>query len=63
VGGYAAADPVVTLFRPTDTDVHIRWYAPAPVDGQPLPAHQDADIILKGVLLSSFVLGQDYHLI
>ncbi len=44
-----------------NTDVHIRWYATALVDGQPLPVHQD--IILNGALLNSFVLGQDYHLI
>jgi hypothetical protein len=38
--------------------VHIRWYATAPVNGQPLSAHQDADVILNGVLLNSFVLNQ-----
>lgn len=58
------ADPVVTI-GPNGfaTDVHVTWYDTTPVQGQPLPNHVDADILLHGVLLNSFVAGQDYHLI
>jgi hypothetical protein len=46
-------DPAVTLSQANgNTTVHIAWDA----------SHQ-ANILLSGVLLNSFVQNQDYHLI
>jgi hypothetical protein len=57
-------DPVVSIsLTGSDTDVHVRWYDTAPVDGQALPAHQDADILLHGVALTTFVQGHDYFIV
>ena len=57
-------DPVVSLSQTGgDTDVHVTWYTTAPVQGQPLPAHSDADIMLHGILLTTFAQNQDYHVV
>ena len=46
-----------------DTSVHVRWYDTTPIDGQTLPGHQDADILLHAVALTSFVQGHDYFIV
>jgi Ca2+-binding RTX toxin-like protein len=59
-----AVDPVVSIGQINgSTDVHVRWYASEPVDGEPEPLHVDADIILQNVALTSFNQGTDFHLI
>ncbi|HEV7600161.1 MAG TPA: hypothetical protein VGO49_07860 [Bradyrhizobium sp.] len=58
------ADPVVSNSQVNgNTDVHLTWYDTTPVLGQPAPAHVVADLVLHAVLLTSFNLGTDYHLI
>jgi Ca2+-binding RTX toxin-like protein len=64
LAGYV--DPVVSISQvsgQTETDVHMTWYATQPVQGQPLPAHVDADMFLSGVLLTAFNQNQDYHVV
>jgi Ca2+-binding RTX toxin-like protein len=57
-------DPTVSISHVgADTDVHVTWYDTTPVAGQALPAHQDADILLHAVALTTFTQGHDYFLL